>query len=36
MIHVHVAQERNINNVVANSDKIRVCGDFVHVKNTKK
>jgi hypothetical protein len=27
----HVEVGRNINNVVANSDKIMVCEDFVHV-----
>ncbi len=36
MTLAHVAQGRNISNVVENSDKIRVCEDFVHVKNTKK
>ncbi len=36
MINVHVAQGRNINNVVVNSGEYWVCEDFVHVKKTPK
>ena len=35
MIHVHVAQGKNINNAVVSSGEYCVCEDFVHVKNTQ-
>ena len=34
--HEHVAQGKNINNVVVSSGEYWVCEDFVHVKNSQK